>query len=659
MAAYDHHPAYQQPARPYYRDNPQYNGHDQAQDAYSYAYDGYNDYNDYNDYNGYQDGYQDPNYAYAPQPGPPAIEADMPDFDNEGPPVPTHRRGNSIDKHLNSPSRSAFPTGGPQGQAAELYEDRGRTNFSHQAHRSRSQPDFKRSQNGSHANGYIAEMPADVPDMPQLPRNNTGGQGYMSYGQAGAMSKGPMPTNFPAGPNYNNPQTPDSLPHHPTPVRAGLIEQQAQIPSPQNSKPPPVRNYNADPSPVQGGGPVAPPDASAPIKREKRRGSNPITPDELNKLRAAAQSKKSDSALQLRLAKKLIEAGSILSDEGGRADPKTKAKNREKYHLEAYKIVKKLVSHNYPEAMFYLADAGYGGGAFGLVPDTKEAFSLYQSAAKLGHSPSAYRTAVCCEMGAEEGGGTRRDPGKAVQWYKRAASLGDVAAMYKMGMILLKGLLNQQKNMSEAITWLKRAADRADEENPHALHELGLLYEAKTTNRDNDKVVKDEQYALSLFMQAAKLGYKFSQFRLGEAYEYGLLGCPVSARESIMWYTRAAAQGEHQSELALSGWYLTGSEGILEQSDTEAYLWARKAACADPPLPKAMFAMGYFTEVGIGCPRALEEAKKWYGRAASYKFPKAQERLEELKKGGVKVQRNRERLSRSDQKQHEENCVVM
>ena len=46
-------------------------------------------------------------------------------------------------------------------------------------------------------------------------------------------------------------------------------------------------------------------------------------------------------------------------------------------------------------------------------------------------------------------------------------------------------------------------------------------------------------------------------------------------------------------------------------------------------------------------------------RDVAYKFPKAQERLEELKKGGVKVQRNRERLSRSNQKQHEADCVVM
>jgi len=420
----------------------------------------------------------------------------------------------------------------------------------------------------------------------------------------------------------------------------------------------------------------------------EKRLSAPVTHAELNQLRQAVKSNSQDYKTQFRFAKKLVEAASVLSADSGRASPKTLAKNREKYIFEAHKQIKKLVSHSYAPAMFYLADC-YGQGLLGLAPDTKEAFTLYQSAAKLGHPASAYRTAVCCEIGADAGGGTRKDPLKAVQWYKRAAALGDVAAMYKMGMILLKGLLGQQRNEGEAVIWLKRAAERADAENPHALHELGLLYEGAPVG-GNGRLNRDEGEALRLFEQAARFGYRFSQFRLGQAFEYGMLGCPIDARKSISWYSRAAAQGEHQAELALSGWYLTGSQGILEQSDTEAYLWARKAASADPPLPKALFAMGYFTEVGIGCPRGLEEAKRWYGRAAgefccscfcclvlpghledtqewklisghetAYKFPKAQERLEELRKGGVKVQKNRERLSRTNQKQHEADCVVM
>ena len=88
--------------------------------------------------------------------------------------------------------------------------------------------------------------------------------------------------------------------------------------------------------------------------------------------------------------------------------------------MDAQKILKKLTSANNPEAMFFYADC-LGRGLFGNEPDQKEAFILYQSAAKLGNAAAAYRTAVCCEIGNEEGGGTRKDPLKAIQWYKRAA----------------------------------------------------------------------------------------------------------------------------------------------------------------------------------------------------------------------------------------------
>ncbi|KAF2130922.1 hypothetical protein P153DRAFT_206862 [Dothidotthia symphoricarpi CBS 119687] len=403
------------------------------------------------------------------------------------------------------------------------------------------------------------------------------------------------------------PQTnPDALPIHPTPIRAGLIQQNQQQQQPnQSGRPPPVRQYNNDRSRISY-------ESQNSISQRPVSMPHPVTHDELNRLRNTWKANSSDSATGLLFAKKLVEAASVLSDEGGTADTRTRNKNREKYILEGHKIIKKLAHNGYTEAMFYLADC-YGQGLLGLQVDTKEAFTLYQSAAKAGHPASAYRTAVCCEMGHEEGGGTKRDPLKAVQWYRRAAALGDPPALYKMGMILLKGLLGQQKNFGEAINMLKRAADRADKDNPHALHELALIYEAQT---GNERIIQDEAYALQLFHQAADLRYKFSQFRLGQAYEYGLLGCQIDARTSIAWYTKAATQEEHQSELALSGWYLTGVQGVLEQSDTEAYLWARKAACAEPPLPKALFAMGYFTEVGIGCPRSLDEAKRWYGRAA-------------------------------------------
>jgi TPR repeat protein len=635
-----------------------------------------------------------------------SIVSEMPNFDALPADPGVHRPGASIDDHI-LPGPGAMPqsqqTGYQQGKPVK------------------SQPDFR---GRAQPQAAVFEMVGDAPPVPnaypqqgyqddryapqngqysgQQPGNQRGPpQGYGGYDDPAApqngyaarstsaaqRNNGPNPgmvglpsgpksgfVGLPNGPSPHNGGMPrnnsapngDVLPSHPPPVRAGLIPN--SVANQANNKPAPVRNYNnvgpgvQQPQNSQSAAPEA--DASPP----------PVTLAELEQLRNAIAIDPNDQTNQLLLARKLVEASEVLVP----AIPDQRARNkaREKYIMDAHKLLKKLVTVQNSAAMFYLADC-YGRGALGLETDNKEAFSLYQSAAKAGHAAAAYRTAVCCELGNEEGGGTRKDPLKAIQWYKRAAMLGDTPAMYKMGMIQLKGLLGQPKNPREAVGWLKRAAERADPENPHALHELGLLYEGPQGN--DSSLVRDEAYSFSLFQQAADLGYKFSQFRLGSAFEYGLFNQPIDPRRSIMWYSRAAAQEEHQSELALSGWYLTGSEGVLQQSDTEAYLWARKAAIAG--LAKAEYAMGYFTEVGIGSPANLEDAKRWYWRAAgmflpfSYQFdsaliankllaqnfPKARERLEDLKKGGSKPPlKSRERISRSKVgKQNEGECAVM
>ncbi|KAI9838913.1 MAG: hypothetical protein M1819_004121 [Sarea resinae] len=610
-------------------------------------------------------------------------DEDMPNFDAVSEQASNHRRGMTIDQHL-KPQNEAVPDVPPLPDLS-----------SYQTHKSRSQPNLREQGQGGMPNGrspygLSIDVP-DVPPMPVQPNGNFGPQSYQNvqspYGEVPGRSsmdrqnQGYYPANgqqqptpidprrydsnaqrsnsdkssrlartpispgtqngFGVSPSTTRPLNPDALPEHPTPIRPGLMTGSVVN---QPEKAPPVRQYGTNNPPQQNG--------QAPMP--DRHASVAVTPQELEQLKQAMRKSPSDLKVQMKLVKKWEEAATVLADEGGRADPKTRNKNRERYILDSHKLLKKLVHSGYPDAMFYLADC-LGRGGLGLENDPKEAFTLYQSAAKAGHAQSAYRTAVCCELGQEEGGGTRKDPVKAVQWYKRAAALGDTPAMYKMGMILLKGLLGQPRDSQEAVTWLKRAAERADEENPHALHELALLYE---NAGPNDGIIRDDQYSLQLFTQAANLGYKFSQFRLGCAFEYGHMGCPIDPRQSIMWYSRAAVNEEHQSELALSGWYLTGSEGVLGQSDTEAYLWARKAAMAG--LAKAEYAMGYFTEVGIGAPANLEDAKRWYWRAASKHFPKAKERLEDLQRNGSKVQKSRERLSRSNvNKQHEGDCVVM
>lgn len=500
---------------------------------------------------------------------------DVPDFDE----APGAGPRGSFDQHIRPGPAPGMPQQGPA-RVAELS-------------RTKSQPNLREPQ------AAVFEMAGDLPPVP------TGG--FQAYNP---QQSGPPAGAMPNAPNLNMPQSgPGS--GHPAPVRPGLMPNSMVN---MQDRPTPQRQYTGPPPAARGAQGRPQPGSQQPNGRPSSVEHVPVTVEELERLRAVIKAEPNDQQSALTLAKKLMEAADVLVPK--LPDPKARARSRERYVMDAHKILKKLVHAQNADAMFFLADL-LGRGALGLEPDNKEAFTMYQSAAKLGHAAAAYRTAVCCELGNDDGGGTRKDPLKAIQWYKRAATLGDTPAMYKIGMILLKGLLGQPKNPREAVGWLKRAAERADVENPHALHELGLLYESA---QPNDVILRDEAYAVELFEQAANLGYKFSQFRMGCAYEYGLMGCSIDPRASIMWYSRAATQEEHQSELALSGWYLTGVDGVLQQSDTEAYLWARKAAQAG--LAKAEYAMGYFTEVGIGIPANLEDAKRWYWRAAGeYSLP--------------------------------------
>lgn len=552
----------------------------------------------------------------------------------------SHDTGYEQSPHQPQPSQSSAHTyPGPNQRSA--YGSEQAQPGAHQVPQvndARSMADYREPQSA------VFEMVGDAPSMPPAPQQHQGNDydtGYNqtpSYGNVAPPVRGPSappaamrgsaPPSYGNYPGINRPgtaasqRTAASVDYtHPVPIRPGQMPNSLVNP---NNRPPPVRNYGGVPSAQQQPASQQPQQyqqqfqgqVSLPPQQQQGQPASgnqpntepPVTTQELEQLRLLIKNNPNDQEAALKLAKRLIEASTVLVS--NLPDPRARAKACERYLMDAYKVLKKLSNAQNQEAMFLLADS-LGRGLFGNEPDGKEAFTLYQSAAKLGHAGAAYRTAVCCEIGNDEGGGTRKDPLKAMQWYKRAATLGDTPAMYKIGMILLKGLLGQNRNPREAVGWLKRAAERADADNPHALHELGLLFEAA---RPDDSIVRDEAYALKLFQEAANLGYKFSQFRLGCAYEYGLMGCPIDPRLSIVWYSKAAMQEEHQSELALSGWYLTGSDNVLGQSDTEAYLWARKAAVAG--LPKAEYAMGYFTEVGIGIPPNLEDAKRWYWRAA-------------------------------------------
>ncbi|KAI1382106.1 HCP-like protein [Hypoxylon crocopeplum] len=321
---------------------------------------------------------------------------------------------------------------------------------------------------------------------------------------------------------------------------------------------------------------------------------------------------------------------------------------------EAKSILTRLANGGYPFAQYYLAD-GFASGLFNKgKEDYNAAFPLFVLAAKHGHAESAYRAGLCYEFG----WGCRKDPAKAVQFLRTAASKNHPGAMTRLGKACLSGDLGENR-YREGVKWLKRATESADAMYNAAPYHLGTLYETGY----GDDIFKDESYAAELFTQAAELGHPEASYRMGDAYEHGKLNCPRDPALSVHFYTGAAERGHAAAMMGLCAWYMVGAEPILEKDEEEAYEWARRSA--ELGYVKAQYAIGYFTEMGIGCRRDILEANVWYVKAADAGDERAKQRLAAIRaavSGGgtpMEVAPPRSAKMKKNQPKDDKECVVM
>jgi TPR repeat protein len=196
---------------------------------------------------------------------------------------------------------------------------------------------------------------------------------------------------------------------------------------------------------------------------------------------------------------------------------------------EATGLLKRLADRGHGAAQYFLADCYANGIGTGRgKQDFERAYPLFVLAAKHGHPDAAYRAGTCCE----NGWGCRREAAKALQFFRKAGAASHPGALYRLGIAELNGELGLSRRPKDGVQWLKRSAEHATPEFPHALHELALLHE-----RGIDNVLfVDLEYAAELLAQAAELQYAPSAYRLGECYEYGKMGCPQDAALSIHYY---------------------------------------------------------------------------------------------------------------------------
>ncbi|KAK7684756.1 hypothetical protein QCA50_011998 [Cerrena zonata] len=321
---------------------------------------------------------------------------------------------------------------------------------------------------------------------------------------------------------------------------------------------------------------------------------------------------------------------------------------------EAVHYLRKLSDKGYTEAQYLLGDA-CSSGALGKV-DNKEAFALFQAAAKHGHIESAYRTSYCYE----EGLGTGRDARKAIEYLKMAASKNHPASMYKLGVYSFysrMGMPNNVNTKKMGIKWLTRASNVANELIGAAPYELGKIY----YNGFQDIIITDQKYALELYSQAAALGHIESAAILGKCYEVGEI-VPQDSNLSIHYYTQAALGGDPESMLSMCAWYLVGNEPFLPKDELEAFEWAKRAAMCG--LAKAQFALANFYEKGIGCIKNINDAQTWYQKGAENGDEKCLNRLAN-KELAAKLQKNLKKkksgnlLNGNEKAAQDKDCIIM
>ncbi|KAM3422153.1 hypothetical protein BST61_g2523 [Cercospora zeina] len=301
--------------------------------------------------------------------------------------------------------------------------------------------------------------------------------------------------------------------------------------------------------------------------------------------------------------------------------------------VDAMNIVTFLADQHHPRAEF-LRGMWLEWGRFGQREDKKEAFRCYSRAADRGYVRAEYRIGMLYE--------SYNDPVKALRHYNRGVDAGDAASCYRLGMMTLRGQHGQQQDWAKGIALIKQSADAADENAAQGAYVYGMLLARQLPQIEvpEEFLPFDEMQARVNIEKAAYMKFAKAQSRMGSAFELGSMGCEFNPALSVHYNALASKQGEADADMALSKWFLVGSEGLFPKNEELAYNYAERAAATG--LPTAEFALGYFHEIGMYVPVNLGKAMEWYEKAAKHGNEDAKGRIDGLKKKEVLNKRDHE-----------------
>lgn len=134
---------------------------------------------------------------------------------------------------------------------------------------------------------------------------------------------------------------------------------------------------------------------------------------------------------------------------------------------------------------------------------------------------------------------------QAIQLFRPLASQSNSQAQFRLGMMYYHGQ-GVPEDEKLAVYWLKKAATQGQVD---AMFELGNAY---LLGNQAAKLVSDPDREAALwYFQAASAGHSEAQYHLGLLFLAGK-GVIESHKDAVVWFRKAAAQGHPEARRAIA-----------------------------------------------------------------------------------------------------------
>jgi len=210
-----------------------------------------------------------------------------------------------------------------------------------------------------------------------------------------------------------------------------------------------------------------------------------------------------------------------------------------------------------------------------------------------------------------------RNAETAAEWYRKAADQGYQVAEIELGQLYSQGL-GVKQDKEQALYWLREASDQGGLPGQRAEQLISTLQNnpaAIPPAAPSAALPQTMAEAMDDIRKDAERGSAPEQRALGDFYAIrGFAGSAADAQQAIVWWRKAADQGEVKAINKLAGAYALGMFVPLDAEQSVS--WSRRAAETDDPTAEQQLGMDY--AIGNGAPHDKDQAILWLRKAEAH-----------------------------------------